>query len=136
VRAFSKFLACSTRQQGLLVAACGYVLAARLALRLRSLPAVQQSTERLPQHNAARHSSEQIAWAVAAAARHLGASNCLVEAVACHALLRRNRYGSRLCIGVRSAAPLEAHAWIELNDVRVIGDFAPPEFVPLRPPAR
>jgi len=109
---------------------------ARVALRIRSLPALQQTIDRLPQRRVVRDSSELIAWAVAAAARQLHASNCLIEAVACHALLRRNGYPSRLCIGVRPAAPIEAHAWIELNGVRVIGDFAPPEFVALRPPAR
>lgn len=61
----------------------------------------------------------ELAWAVAAAARHgLGRPMCLARSMALRWMLRRAGIDSELRIGVRKspAGPgIEAHAWIERN---------------------
>jgi hypothetical protein len=49
---------------------------------------------------------------------------CLVDALVADTMLRRRRYPSKLCLGVRSHAPSKAlvgHAWVEGDGEIVVG---------------
>jgi hypothetical protein len=70
----------------------------------------------------ARQDPERVAWAVAAVARRLPGMSCLVQSLAADTLLRRRGYHPDLHIGVRTAVPLEAHAWVECEGRIVAGD--------------
>ena len=115
----------------------GLTKPALIALRfgvLRGL--IDRYAARVTRQNA---SPEQVAWAVAAAARRLpGGATCLPQALACDAMLRRRGYATRLHIGVAARegiGPMAAHAWVELNDRVIIGDLQDLDrFVPLWPP--
>jgi hypothetical protein len=68
----------------------------------------------------------KVRWAITGvAARFRGAATCLVQALAAHAILRRQGLASELYIGVRarrnSAIPFEAHAWVECGGGVAIG---------------
>jgi hypothetical protein len=85
-------------------------------------------------------SVQQTAWAVAAAARRLPrGATCLPQALACHTMLHRRGYASRLHIGAAARegiGEISAHAWVEIDDRVIIGDLDDlARFAPLRPPA-
>ena len=85
------------------------------ALRPRSsLPA---SNEHLPAH---------IAWAVTVASRYVLRATCLVQALATQVLLAGAGKSSILHIGVMKGdhAPIEAHAWVEVEGRIIIGGSA------------
>ncbi|MDS4042511.1 MAG: lasso peptide biosynthesis B2 protein [Candidatus Competibacter sp.] len=68
----------------------------------------------------------QIGWAIAAAARRTPwQSNCLAQAIAATALLRRRGIPSTLYLGVAKSADqperLTAHAWVRCGDRNVTG---------------
>lgn len=66
----------------------------------------------------------RVAWAVAAAARHVPfRTTCLVESLAADAMLRRRGVASEIRFGVRppDGGTLAAHAWVEHNGAVVFG---------------
>lgn len=64
-----------------------------------------------------------IAWAVRASSRWIPDASCLVQALAARLLLSRHGHRSTLRIGVArgEGERLEAHAWVEVDGVAVIG---------------
>jgi hypothetical protein len=75
--------------------------------------------------DAARVPAARTAWAVAAAARRLPGTTCLVQALVGEAMLRRRGYAPEVRFGVRdrtvSRGLLAAHAWVECEGAVVIG---------------
>lgn len=65
----------------------------------------------------------EITWAVRASSRRIPGASCLVQALAARLLLARYGHDSALRIGVArpNREDLEAHAWIEVGGVPVIG---------------
>jgi hypothetical protein len=63
---------------------------------------------------------------VAAAARFVPRSTCLIQAVAAHRLLRRGGSPAVLCLGVLRdpGAGFHAHAWVESEGQVLIGGGA------------
>jgi hypothetical protein len=74
-----------------------------------------------------------IAWAVeTVGARPWMNALCLPRALAAHAMLRRRGIASRLCLGVaRNADGLDAHAWIEVGDDKIVGAAGAEKFTRL-----
>jgi hypothetical protein len=65
----------------------------------------------------------RIRAAFAGSALYLGASDrCLRRAIAAMAMCRRRRLAARLVIGVQ-LNPFAAHAWVQLGDKVLVGDF-------------
>lgn len=68
----------------------------------------------------------EVAWSVRTAADNLpGEWTCLVRALASYRLLERVGASPRLVLGARqpdSGTLLDAHAWVEVDDVPVLGD--------------
>lgn len=60
-----------------------------------------------------------------------GADGCLPQALAGTAMLRRHGHVAELVIGVRNAPVFEAHAWVEVAGVPVIGGEESARFVEL-----
>ena len=122
-----RFLRYSFADRVLLVKVTLLVLFVRIGLnligfrRLRALLAKTAKKKSAP-HDPARIS--RMAWAVAAASRHVPAdASCLTQALSTEALLGRMGQRSDLRIGVaRDGAELEAHAWLEVDGEVVIGD--------------
>ncbi len=81
----------------------------------------------------------RVVWAVQGIGRRLPGMTCLVQALAANTMLSRRGVRARVRIGVRPttrrAAPLDAHAWLESTDGRVlIGDLAGlADYQPLEP---
>jgi hypothetical protein len=77
---------------------------------------------------------ERVAWAVAAASRHLpfGAS-CLTQALVSQLLLARRGQDARLRLGVATsgAGKLHAHAWVESEGKIVVGARGAGAYTPL-----
>jgi len=67
--------------------------------------------------------------AIESAAARLPAGTCLPQALALQWLLARQQCGSEIRIGLRRQHQLEAHAWVEVDGVVVLGgavdSFAP-----------
>jgi hypothetical protein len=62
-----------------------------------------------------------IAWAIGAAARRAPwRSECLEQAIAAKAMLRRRGVASTLYLGM-ARDPVGAHAWVRVGDVNVTG---------------
>jgi len=73
---------------------------------------------------AQRATREEILWAVEAAAFHLRFMvNCLSKALVAQFLLRRAGIPAQLRLGAarNQLKPFEAHAWIEVDGVTVVG---------------
>ncbi|HEX4601145.1 MAG TPA: lasso peptide biosynthesis B2 protein [Gemmatimonadales bacterium] len=76
---------------------------------------------------AARHPApaRRIAWAVAAAGRHLPGATCLIQALSAQTLLARHGHAARLRIGVaRANGGIAAHAWLERDGQPLFGEPA------------
>lgn len=66
-----------------------------------------------------------VTWAVAQARRASPGTTCLTRALAAGWMLRRRGQPARLVIGVaRGKDGLEAHAWLELDGVVIVGGEA------------
>jgi Transglutaminase-like superfamily len=108
---------------------------ARLAVRFvpaSRLLAWAARAPRRPQRFADPDLPAQVAAAVDwAASRRWMTALCLPRALAAQAMLRRRGIASRLCLGVaRDGKSLSAHAWVEIDRKRIIGDSDQP-FTPL-----
>jgi len=98
---------------------------ARLALRFLPPARVFAWADRPPRRPRRFIADEPawIAWAVASfAARPWMNALCLPRALAAHAMLRRRGIASALCLGVaRESGSLVAHAWVEVDDQKLVG---------------
>ena len=133
----AKLHACSWRDRGLLLEALLALAIARAAIltvpfrRLTPLLAQAGAAPTPAQAGAAptpaqAAAARRIGWAIAAIApRTPWCSNCLTQAFAATALLRRRRIPSTLYLGVaRSADPpqdLTAHAWVRCGEHPITG---------------
>ena len=127
-----KFFRLLATDRSLLVEAAFMVGAVRLGLcglpfrTLRRLLA-RVTQERAGLRKADRSSLDRIAWAVTVASRYVPAATCLTQALATHVLLGRRGHPACLRIGVVKAedGQLQAHAWVESDDVVVMGGPEP-----------
>lgn len=74
-----------------------------------------------------------ISWAIeSVSARAFMNAHCLPRALAAHAMLRRRGIASRLCLGVaRQKSEVIAHAWVEIDQDKIIGGAEADRFTPL-----
>ena len=80
---------------------------------------------RVSQPRRAVPSSEEICRAVDIAARCVPGATCLVKAQVGSAMLNRFGYAAEIKIGVsKKSSNLEAHAWVECDEVVVMGTSA------------
>lgn len=87
------------------------LIARRLGTRQAETPAVAGV------HPASRH----VAWAIAAASRRMPwRTECLEQAIAAKAMLRRRGIASTLYLGMLRD-PVAAHAWLRVGDLNVTG---------------
>lgn len=87
------------------------VLTRRLGVRHAETPAIA----------GADPASRRVAWAIAAAARRAPwRSECLEQAIAAKAMLRRRGIASTLYLGM-ARDPVAAHAWLRVGDTNVTG---------------
>ena len=87
------------------------VLSRRLGVRHAETPAAATSDP----------ASRRVAWAIAAAARRAPwRTECLEQAVAAKAMLRRRGIPSTLYLGM-ARNPTAAHAWLRVGDLNVTG---------------
>ena len=87
------------------------VLARRLGVAHAETPALAE----------AHPASGRVAWATAAAARRVPwRSECLEQAIAAKAMLRRRGIASTLYLGM-ARDPVMAHAWLRVGDLNVTG---------------
>ncbi len=99
----------------------------RAALWVRPFAALHGRMDGLfPSGGAHPATPARVGWAVAAAARRLPGTTCLVEGLAAVALLRRRGYRPVLHVGVRrpgggQGERLDAHAWVECDGRVVAG---------------
>lgn len=115
-----RLLALEPTERRLLLEAALVVTMVRLGLAAAGFPAVRRwrlpLAPRPPARSGTRPLRDRIAWAVAAAGRHLpGRTTCLARALAAELLLRRHGHPARLVIGVGrdGAEGFRAHAWVE-----------------------
>jgi hypothetical protein len=71
----------------------------------------------------ADHETQRVAWAIARMARLVPFASCLTQALAGQIMLARRHIGSTLHLGVAVAGAGEfaAHAWLEKDDVILLG---------------
>ncbi len=123
-RAARRFRRQQPERRRLIVRAMLAVAAARLGVRLLSLPTLERIACRSPRRHASSAADPaDIAWAVGIACRALPRSTCLVAALAGQSLLSRAGHRSAIQIGVvrKHGEAFAAHAWVEVDGERLIG---------------
>jgi len=123
------------RRRAYLREAAIMLIAARLAVRFFPPARVFAWADRPPRRRC-RFATEEIHWVSWAidtlAARPWTSALCLPQALAAHAMLRRRGIASRLCLGVkRNNGVLDAHAWVEIGDDRIVGGAEAGDFTRL-----
>lgn len=138
IRLWHRLRTASREERALAVEALALLLVARLALWFLPFAAVRRLlsfSPRLPRTPAVP--AERTAWAVAAAARRLPGPfrDCLPQALAAEAMLKRHGAPAELRIGVRRGSAgrqVEAHAWVLSGERVVVGSLDDlPSYVPL-----
>ncbi len=72
--------------------------------------------------SAPAYTSTQIAWAIAIASRFCPrGGNCLTQAIAAAALLRKSGLPAAIRLGVATGTEFAAHAWVESDGQIVVG---------------
>ena len=137
-----KFFRLSVTEQRLLLQATILLATIRLGLftlpfaSLRSMLARLAATgnRRDDQGQPASDGVERTVWAVETVGRHFPAiGTCLTQALAAHVMLARRGHQSNLRIGVARNADgkFEAHAWLEKDNVMLIGGNGSSQFTPM-----
>jgi hypothetical protein len=116
--------------------ACARILCAWAALKILNFERVTASLK--SGGRVARPADQvmirRVRWAVEAAARHLPLSlTCLPQSLAASWMLQARGFAPRMIYGVAPLRPdgFEAHAWVELNGIPVVGHRAAPRFATL-----
>jgi len=136
VRRLARFLALPSTEQRLVLAAAGLLAGVRVGLWVLPFRRVHGAVGALandPRLRTGQPSVERIVWAVGAADCLVPRTNCLVRALAAHALLGRHGHVSRLKLGVAGGGgrDFEAHAWLEHDGRVVIGGPVDARYVSL-----
>jgi hypothetical protein len=122
-RGLQRLLGLPYRDRILLVRALGWVVAARVGLRIAPLPRLQAAMVR-PSRRLPGATPQQVSWAVHAISRLLPGTRCLPRSLATQALLAREGIASELKLGVarRPRGGIRAHAWIECRGHSLAGE--------------
>ena len=117
----------------LLVHALMLVIAVRVALWVWPYDRVRRYLQMMREVTVYKPRPARITQFVAATSRFVPGANCLTQALAAEALLRRHAYDPCLRIGVAKGAQdrLRAHAWVECGGEVVIGGDAVEGLTPL-----
>ena len=130
MRTWQRFRGLNAADRGLITEAAAWLLAVRVAIAVTPFLTLRRTLSRFSRLCARRTDAShppvsRVAWAVAAAARHLPMhSTCLVESLAAQAMLGRRGFACELRLGVKrpdDRSRLAAHAWIEHDGAVVIG---------------
>jgi hypothetical protein len=115
----------TTMRRAYLREAAVMLILAKLAVRFVH-PARVFAWANKPPRRVRRFAVDEVSW-VSWAVENLGSrpwmnALCLPRALAAHAMLRRRGIASRLCLGVaRERGALDAHAWLEVGNGKVVG---------------
>ena len=135
-----KFFSLDSADRLLLIKALVLLLVLRAGLWVLSFKRLDSLLDRWTASPAAKRpgadsaSAARVSRAVASAARALpGKKTCLVQALACRALLRRRGIEATIRLGVLKddSGGLRAHAWVESGGRAVIGGQDLDRYVPL-----
>lgn len=108
------------------------LLGARWACRRYPLPALHAGLLALDATSSPPRSPFLAGARVEAlAAAVLGHDSCLPQAVAAAAYFRRHGQPVELVVGVRRRPTFEAHAWVELQGIPVVGGRERPGYEPI-----
>lgn len=121
----NSFLEQTPNRRILLIRSIVLILFIRLSLSLFSFSSVRKFSNRLsrPINNSNKNSIEDILWSVRTASLYAPGVTCLTQAIVGQILLSRYNYMPILKIGVINKENFEAHAWIELNNEIILGNF-------------
>jgi hypothetical protein len=132
-----RVVGCLATDRGLLISALALMLAIRLALWALPVRTIAHVLHRLiprkPGGTPDPPLANRVARAVARASRGVPGATCLTQALAAQVLLERHGLPARLCIGVvhDGAQSVRAHAWVESQDVIVVGGGMSGQWSPL-----
>jgi hypothetical protein len=119
--------------------ALGWLIAARVAVRLLGYDNVTRAIARLPasRSSGAAITPAECAIAIRRAARVWPTARCLPQAIAGYCLLRRAGRTPAVKMGVTvEDRRLDAHAWLECDGVTVTGGDVDQRYAPLAPARR
>lgn len=86
-----------------------------------SFPKLQEKINKMGDKKGLELGVYRIIWAVQATSPYIVRSTCLTKAFTAQVLLSLNNCSSTLRIGVKKESDFEAHAWLELDGVVVLG---------------
>ena len=134
----SKFVRLPWSDKVLLIQATILIAGIRTALRVLPFTVLCRLLKGLSRQSTGGEADdstrERTIWAVERAVERFPAvGTCLTQAMAAHVLLARRGHDSNLRIGVRrdAAGRFDAHAWLELNGVVLIGEAGRAGFTPM-----
>jgi hypothetical protein len=131
VRTLRRLLVAPRSDRILLVRAVGWVLLARIALWLVPFARLRAQADRVAARGP-REDPTRIAWAAEAVGRRIPTATCLPRALAADVMLRRAGRVPELHIGVsKQGESFEAHAWLSLDGIVLVGDHDLHRYTPL-----
>jgi len=127
-----KFFSLARSDRRLVVEAAALMALVWTGLRILRFATLQRILDRYikyamsrPIGHTAAVSIATVRWAIGAVSARAPSANCLVQALAADAMLRRRHLPSEIRIGVRPrsghSARLEGHAWVESGGVVAVG---------------
>jgi hypothetical protein len=119
----------SRQRRNLLFRAVLFLAWYRLALQFRPFQKVLEAGR--PRARSSRGNAVDMVWAVDTASRLVPGVSCLAQALAARRLLLEGGHDPKICLGVSGPERFEAHAWVELDGVPVIGQAEMGRFVRL-----
>jgi hypothetical protein len=128
MRKLRRFTRLDPRQQWRLICTFAFVVLVRLGLWVLPFGRIRRMLDagaqrRRPSTQPGGAEADEIVWSVRTASRLVPGASCLTQALVAHSLLDRRGLENELRIGVARSATgvFEAHAWIERNDMVVLG---------------
>jgi hypothetical protein len=116
--------------------AYGWLIAARVAVRLAGYGTVTRAIARIPPGRSSI-TPAQCTAAIRRASRMWPAARCLPQAVAGYCLLRRGGHEPIITVGVAVAdGQMDAHAWLECDGATITGGSVNRSYTPLAPARR
>jgi hypothetical protein len=131
VHLLRRFLGAPSSDRILIVRAAGWVVLARIGLWLVPFARLRAVADRVTARGRPEDPA-RIAWAVEAVARRIPTATCLPQALAADVMLRRAGRSPELRIGVsKEGESFEAHAWLAVDGVVLVGDHDLHRYTPL-----
>ena len=94
----------------------------RICLTVIQFSKFNNISKKISKPHVTNENINDIIWSVNTVSLYVPKSTCLIQAITAQILLSRNNHPSKLKIGVKKKTDFEAHAWLEIDNIIVLGE--------------